>query len=1291
MQTGFSRIAIKFFLILVPVAIVTTSAATAFLGYLRYQEKRETLVHEVTDDARISARTLAEPMWSMNRIVVEDIVAALAADHHVSCVDLHDDVSGTVHPGGGSSCTGNAYPGPKVSTDVVYAGDPIGRLVVGIDDHRVIGELTEAVVGALWLFAALMIANLVAAVMALRSTVLIPLERLLTAIRAAGQKAFRKPVEWAARDELGTVIAAYNEMIVEIGTHEEALRASEERFRGSFEGTAVGMAIVENDRSFSLVNEGLCNILGYSESELLAKTFLDVTHPEDREESIRRSDEFLSGDLEHFSIEKRYLRKNGETLWAIVSGSKIRDPEGNTVHTVRQIQDITGRKQAEHALRESEKFRRELISGAEESIFMIDREGRVVEANDKGAMRLGTTVEQLIGRIIFDFMPPDVGDRRRAGLKAILTGGEDTVSVDQRGDRWFETLAQPHGDEHGRVERVSIFSRDITERRRAEETIRRANEDLEREVAARTAELAKSEQRYRTLVDRMQDGLFLALDGKLDFVNHAFAEIIGYEVDELVGMDSEMVIAPEDRDFVVDRYRRRMTGEVMPTSYEFNLLHKDGTSRVSVLANMGMFEFPDGRRGSLGTIKDITERKEADREIAESEERFRNLAEGSIQGIVVHRDHEPLFVNRMWADIHGYGVDEILEMESVVSLISPADQERMVEYKDARLSGKSAPARYEYQAVRKDGSWIWLENLVRVVSWDGEPAIQSTVIDATERKQAEIGLKAAKEQYQDLYETAPNAYCSISYEDGSVLLHNAAFPKLLGYEPEEFAKLKVFDFYADTPDGLPKAKALLEELKKGREVNNAELQMKRKDGEIIWVSLSVKPQRDADGMIEHSRSVIIDITERHRLMDALMRAEQSLRDGIESIPAGFALWDRDNRLVMCNENFRNIYGTIAPDIVEGQCFDHLVALAIERGQFVLDESSNEWIQQWEQNPGTLLSGYEQHLSDGKYVLASNRRTAEGGTVSVRADITEAVRTQFELAEKQTRLISHTRELEANAAQLEQTAAELQVERDKANAASTAKSQFLATMSHELRTPLTAIIGFSGLMVQKLFGPLGSDKYVEYATFIKNSGDHLLTLVEDILEMTKVEAGKYEIHREAFVLVDLVAEAFMFVTGKAGQNRISLANDVPAELPLLFADKRAIKQVLINLIHNAVKFSDGGNAVTVAAGKSDTGFVISVTDMGGGISPEDIDKALEPFSQIDRKHHASQEGTGLGLSLCKALVELHGGSLSIESEVGKGTTVTIRLPMTTQVAWHPSMSIGVDPFDSDHQILMTLAV
>ncbi len=230
------------------------------------------------------------------------------------------------------------------------------------------------------------------------------------------------------------------------------------------------------------------------------------------------------------------------------------------------------------------------------------------------------------------------------------------------------------------------------------------------------------------------------------------------------------------------------------------------------------------------------------------------------------------------------------------------------------------------------------------------------------------------------------------------------------------------------------------------------------------------------------------------------------------------------------------------------------------------------------------------------------------------------------------------------------------------AANRAKSEFLANMSHELRTPLNAIIGFSQLIVDESFGPLGDAAYLDYARNIRESGGHLLEIISDILDLSKIEAGKMELNESPVDLGRIVDTSLRLVQDKAADREIVLAAEVAAGLPRFFADERKIKQMIINLLSNALKFTTAGGRIEVAARVDATGdLVLSVADNGSGIAPEHRDSVLRPFVQADNglnKHHT---GTGLGLPLCKDMVELHGGSLDLQSEVGEGTTVTLRFP------------------------------
>ncbi len=238
----------------------------------------------------------------------------------------------------------------------------------------------------------------------------------------------------------------------------------------------------------------------------------------------------------------------------------------------------------------------------------------------------------------------------------------------------------------------------------------------------------------------------------------------------------------------------------------------------------------------------------------------------------------------------------------------------------------------------------------------------------------------------------------------------------------------------------------------------------------------------------------------------------------------------------------------------------------------------------------------------------------------------------------------------------------------AREASRAKSNFLALMSHELRTPLNAIIGFSEVLGGEMFGALGNGRYRDYARDIHGAGRHLLALINDILDLSKAEAGKFELHCEEVSPKELIGECMKLMRGRAMEARLSLTQGADGDVPSLYADRLRVKQILLNLLSNAVKFTPPGGAIRISADRAeDGGLVLSVSDTGIGIAPEMIKVALEPFRQIASPFARNVEGTGLGLALTKALMECHGGTLELESAVSLGTTAHLVFPARRVVA------------------------
>jgi len=260
-----------------------------------------------------------------------------------------------------------------------------------------------------------------------------------------------------------------------------------------------------------------------------------------------------------------------------------------------------------------------------------------------------------------------------------------------------------------------------------------------------------------------------------------------------------------------------------------------------------------------------------------------------------------------------------------------------------------------------------------------------------------------------------------------------------------------------------------------------------------------------------------------------------------------------------------------------------------------------------------------------------------------------------------RLRAHVLELEETKRKLEATSEDLMMALKNVAAADQAKSQFLATMSHELRTPLNAILGFSEIMKSEVFGSLGNPRYIEYTNDIYKSGQHLLSLINDVLDFTRADAGELQLHDEEIDIADVVEDTLHMVKRQAERQNISLRTEAAPDLPALYADHRRVRQIMLNLLSNAIKFTPEGGDVCVRTAMEDGTIRIQVADTGIGIAKSDIPLALERFGQIDSDLARKYEGTGLGLPLSKCLMEGHGGKLEIESEPGRGTTVTITFP------------------------------
>ncbi|WP_158043782.1 PAS domain-containing sensor histidine kinase [Skermanella pratensis] len=377
------------------------------------------------------------------------------------------------------------------------------------------------------------------------------------------------------------------------------------------------------------------------------------------------------------------------------------------------------------------------------------------------------------------------------------------------------------------------------------------------------------------------------------------------------------------------------------------------------------------------------------------------------------------------------------------------------------------------------------------------------------------------------------------------------------------------------------------------------------------------------------------IRENERTAAALGESERKYREIYENAAEGIFQTSPDGRMLSANPTLARIYGHDTPA-------DVLDALQDIRHQLYVDPRRRDQF-------ARLLDRY-----DTIHGFESEVRRKDGSIIWI-SETARAVR------DTAGRLLYYEGKVEDITDR--RAAEELQrIAREEAELASRAKSEFLANMSHELRTPLNAVIGFSEIIKNEMFGPAGRPEYVEYARDIHESGTLLLALINDILDMSKIEAGKKELQDTVVDIGRVARNCVRLVEARAQFVGVAIAIDLAADLPPVRAEELALKQIIANLLTNSVKFTPKGGRVLVSAGvEPDGGLAVAVADTGIGIAPEDIKKALEPFGQVDSSLNNKTQGIGLGLPLARSLVALHGGTLSIESEPGRGTTVTVRLP------------------------------
>jgi two-component system, cell cycle sensor histidine kinase PleC len=439
-----------------------------------------------------------------------------------------------------------------------------------------------------------------------------------------------------------------------------------------------------------------------------------------------------------------------------------------------------------------------------------------------------------------------------------------------------------------------------------------------------------------------------------------------------------------------------------------------------------------------------------------------------------------------------------------------------------------------------------------------------------------------------------------------------------------------------------------------------EFRVRDVNGAWVWLKARAELVIDRRTGAQHLVGIAVDISEQRRMAERTATADAHLRDAVEAISEAFVLWDSSNRLVLCNAKYQQLHQLPPEALRGGVTHDEVMALSAQPN---IDREPIRTAR------GTVgATSYEARLSDGRWLQINGRRTKDGGSVSVGTDITKLKQQEERLTQSEHQLMMHVtdlkasrQELEAQAQKLAEMAERYLEQKAAAESANRAKSEFLANMSHELRTPLNAIIGFSEIMENGLFGNLGNDRYLDYARDIRQSGGYLLSVINDILDMSRIEAGKLQLEKTRVSVGLVIEEAVRRSRDEIDRKRIGLSIDGAVDLDLV-ADPHALYQIVGNLVDNAAKFTPEGGQIAIRLRQAGNALNIYIEDTGIGIPKDKLDRVGRPFEQVEGDMTRSYKGSGLGLAIARSLTELHGGSLRLRSAIGAGTIVMVHLPL-----------------------------
>jgi PAS domain S-box-containing protein len=1033
---------------------------------------------------------------------------------------------------------------------------------------------------------------------------------------------------------------------------EEALRASEERYRLLTEISPDGVVIVGDDATIHLANQSMQWMLGVTPEQVIGRSLFDFFPPGCVDQYRDCLTGLLTSDMPEGQVEIAFRRDDGEVLPAEVSAVRF-DWKGR--HFAQFIiHDVSGRKHAEaererlHGEIEAERNRlRQILEQMPIGVAIAEApSGRPIFCNREAeslwrhSMLLSDDYGGFAQYGALREYDSPYGAEEYPIARSIISGeavkGEEMRY--RRGDgteTFFSVDSAPIYDSEGRrVSAVATFI-DISERKRAEEALR------------------ESEERYRGVAEAASDVIIaVGEDGRIQLVNSSVEKVFGYTPPEVVGADLTTLMPEYLRDLHktgMERYLETGEKHLKWSGVELRGLHKDG---YEVPVEVAFSEYvKDGRRIFTGIVRDITERKRAEEALRESEERFAKAFLTSPDALVISRlaDGVILEANDSFVSLTGYDRDEVIG-KSTIDLglyVDTSDRRRML----AILKERNYVRDFEFIMKRKSGETRLVAFSAEPLELRGEHCWLTVGRDITERKRAEEALRESEERFAKAFRASPDGLSITRQSDGVILEVNDSWRQTLGYGSDEVIgkSWAHFEFPIDPADRR-RVRAILEE--QGY-VRDFEMAIKRKSGEALIARISIEPieLRGEPCFV----TIVHDITQRKLAEEALRESEEQARRQlayVEAIyataPVGLCFVDTDLQYLSINERLAEINGRsveehlgrtvreVIPQIAD--TVEPVCRRVIETGEPALNveqsvESASE--------PGAA-----RHFISSFYPIKNGGGRVLGVNIVV-MEITERKKIEEELE----RLLGQEK-----------------AAREEAEAANRMKDEFLATISHELRTPLTSILGWARMLTGGGLTPPQARHALEV---IAQSAQSQNRLIEDILDTSRIITGRLKLDAQPVVIENIFHAAVDVIRPSAEAKGLALSEVVDAPDGVVFGDANRLQQALWNLLSNAVKFTNEGGGIEARLGRAEGQIEISVKDTGIGIDPRFLPHVFDRFRQADASSTREYGGLGIGLAIVRHIVEMHGGGVSASSPgKGRGATFMIRLPLISTLRLAP---------------------